>query len=43
MIDYNVEGRLITKADWEKWLNKKDQKETGEEKRKNEQSEEKKE
>lgn len=27
MEDYNVEDRLITKDDWEEWLNKKDQKE----------------
>ena len=27
MKDYNVEDRLITKDDWEEWLNKKDQKE----------------
>ena len=32
MEDYNVEDRLITKDDWEEWLNKKGQKETGEEK-----------
>lgn len=32
MKDYNVKDRLITKDDWEQWLNKKDQKETGEEK-----------
>lgn len=31
MEEYNVEGRLITKEDWEEWLNKKDQKETGKE------------
>ena len=32
MKDYNVEDRLITKDDWEQCLNKKDQKEIGEEK-----------
>ena len=30
MEDYNIEDRKITKDDWEQWLNKKDQKETGE-------------
>ena len=31
MTDYNVEGRLITKDDWEKWLKSKEEESTKEE------------